>query len=173
MNDSSITDNNGYISSDSNLMSLITPDVSAEVKTLSDLWSLAKMVKDVAGDRIWDVLFQMGCNPSPFDNLGYVFDYSGFSGIYFPAKNERGTIRFVLPRLYDTKHKTKEELADIVNTANSLVTESKFTLMDDEIWIVHERYLYDGEDYESIVSHILENLDNGARIFHDLCKKSL
>lgn len=169
MKESSIIDNHSY-EPEFDILNMLTPEISSEVSTLTELWSLARMVKDAKGDRIWDVLFQMGCNPLPLDNLGYVFEFNGLSGIYFPAQAESRTIRFTLPRLYCTDDRPKDELADIVNTANSFVTESKFTIMDNDVWLVHERFLSESEDYNAIVRHILDNLESGAKIFHNLCK---
>ena len=172
MKESSNIDNLNY-EPGLDIINMLTPKVSSEVSTLTELWSLSRMVKDAKGDRIWDVLFQMGCNPSPLDNLGYVFDYNGLSGIYFPANTESKTIKITLPRLYCTDVRPKDELADIVNTANSFVTESKFIIMGNDIWLVHERFLSESEDYNVLMSHILDNLESGAKIMQNLCKKYL
>lgn len=166
MNDSSSTDKS--ISSDQ--ADILTHEATARVKTISDLWILARIVKDIEGDPVWEVLDRLGYRPAPSGDIGYNFDYNGFKGIYIPAKRRSGLISFMIPKLADVSGRSRVKVNEILNLANSLVTESKFTVIGSEVWLVHERYLAENEDYESIVGHILENLRCGAEIFFDLYK---
>lgn len=164
---------NSSIDKDSNtscigLLDTLTPDITSNVKTITDLWSLARMTKDLEGDPVWDVLYQLGCNPVPVENIGYNFDYRGFKGIYVPIRKSSGIIRFALPKLASVGIKSQKKLIELVNTANSMVTESKFTLMGSDVWLIYERLLVENEDYPAMVQHILDNLKLGAEIFHKL-----
>lgn len=150
------------------LLDMITPDVATEIKTITDLWSLARMTKDMNGDPVWETLFQIGCNPEPFDNHGYNFDYSGYRMIYISMRNSNGVSRFALPKLASVGIKSKISLMEAVNKANSLVTESKFALMGDDVWLIHERCFTINENYPAVVEHILENLKTGAEIFYKI-----
>lgn len=145
---------------------VITPDVLASIKTIHDLWSLAKITKDINGDQVWEALYQMGYNPEPFDNIGYKFDYGNYKMLYIPKRKGNNLVRFALPKLACVGANTKEKLLETVNTANSLVRESKFALMGEDVWLIHERRLSDNEDYCTMIEHILENLKLGAEIFH-------
>lgn len=165
MNNNSIFDNNNQIN---NLFDAITPDVVADVKTVHDLWTLAKMTKDMNGDPAWEALYQMGYNPVPFDNLGYNFDYGSYKMLYIPMRKDKCLVRFALPKLASVGVNTKEKLMELVNTANSLVAESKFALMGEDVWLIHERRLSDNEDYFSMIEHILENLKFGAELFYKI-----
>lgn len=151
-----------------NLFDVITPDVVAGVKTIHDLWSLAKITKDITGDPAWEALYQMGYNPVPFDNLGYNFDYGNYKMLYIPMRKDSCVIRFALPKLASVGANTKEKLMESVNIANSLVVESKFALMGDDVWLIHERRLSDNEDYFTMIEHILENLKSGAELFYKI-----
>jgi len=150
------------------LLDVITPEVVECIKTISDLWSLAKMTKDMNGDSIWDVLHQMGYNPVPFDNLGYNFDCGNFKMLYIPMRKDNRLVRFALPKLASVSIQSKDRLMELVNTANSLVTESKFTIMGDDVWLIHERIVSDNEDYFTLVEHILANLKSGAELFYKI-----
>lgn len=151
-----------------NLLDMITPDVATEIKTLTDLWSLARMTKDMNGDPVWETLYQIGCNPEPFDNLGYNLDYGGYRMIYIPMRNSNGVARFALPKLASVGIKSKASLMEAVNNANSLVTESKFAIMGDDVWLIHERCFSYNEDYPTVIEHILENLKTGTEIFYKI-----
>lgn len=143
----------------------ITVETALRVNTIADLWSLAKMVKDMEGDPIWDALHQMDCDPEPFDNLGYAFKYHDYNGIYIPKRNGKEVVRFALPKLASVDSGSRERLMESVNAANSLVMESKFMVMGEDVWLLHERNLSGQEDYFSMVEHILENLKSGAELF--------
>ncbi|MCM1141567.1 MAG: hypothetical protein NC453_23595 [Muribaculum sp.] len=158
----SSNDNGDYV------LSEITPEIAADIKTIAELWSLAKMRQDTRGDKIWEALFQMGCNPEPFDKLGYSFDYKNFNGIYIPLQKTSGVARFAFPKLTSVGTKSREELMESVNVANSLVSESKFTIMGDEVWLIYERDLSVNKNYMPVIEHILENLKSGAEIFHEI-----
>lgn len=151
-----------------NLLDMITPDVATEIKTLTDLWSLARMTKDMNGDPVWETLYKIGCNPEPFDNLGYNLDYGGYRMIYIPMRNNNGVARFALPKLASVGIKSKASLMEVVNNANSLVTESKFAIMGDDVWLIHERCFIINDNYPVVVEHILENLKTGAEIFYKI-----
>lgn len=146
----------------------ITLDVTSSIKSIVDLWALARITKDIKGDPIWDILYQLGCNPEPFDNLGYRFNYSGFEGLYFPRRRENGIVRFALPKLASTNHDTNDKLIERVNMANSMLAECKFTIIRDEVWLIYERLFVCNDNYLPIVEHILEKLKNGAEFFHSL-----
>lgn len=158
----SSNDNGDYV------LSEITPEIAADIKTIAELWSLAKMRRDTRGDKIWEVLFQMGCNPEPFDKLGYSFDYKKFNGIYIPPQKATGIARFAFPKLASIGTKSRKQLMESVNVANSLVSESKFTIMGDDVWLIYERDLSDNQNYMTVIEHILENLKSGAEIFHEI-----
>lgn len=155
------------------ILDALTPDVTSNVKTITDLWSLARMTKDMEGDPVWDALYQMGCDPEPFENIGYNFDYGNFKMLYIPMRKDNRLVRFALPKLASVGIQSKEKLMESVNTANSLVAESKFALMGDDVWLVHERRLSDNEDYLTMVEHILKNLKSGAELFYNLRNKDL
>lgn len=151
----------------------LTSDVTSNIKTITDLWSLARITKDVEGDPVWEVLYQMGCNPQPAENIGYNFDYKGFKGVYVPMRKSTRIIRFALPKLASVNIKSvniksREQLNEFVNMANAMVTESKFTLMGDDVWLVYERHLSENEDYSAIIQHILDNLKSGAKLFYTI-----
>lgn len=167
MNDDSNIYGDSNINSDK-LLDVITPEVVEGIKTISDLWSLARMTKDMNGDSVWEVLHQMGCNPVPFDNLGYNFDYGNFKMLYIPMRKDNRLVRFALPKLVSVGIQSKDKLMESVNTANSLVTESKFAIMGDDVWLIHERIVSDNEDYFTMVEHILANLKSGAELFHKI-----
>lgn len=150
------------------LLDMITPDVATEIMTITDLWSLAKMAKDMNGDPVWETLFQIGCNPEPFDNLGYNFNYGDYQMIYIPMRTSKGVSRFALPKLASVGVKSKESMMEAVNNANSLVAESKFTLMGDDVWLIYERHLSENEDYQTMVQYILDNLKSGAELFYKI-----
>ena len=150
------------------ILDTLTPDVTSSIKTITDLWSLARMTKDIEGDPVWDVLYQMGCNPKPVENIGYNFDYKDFKGIYVPMRKSSRIIRFALPKLASVSAKTREELNELVNMANMMVSESKFTLMSDDVWLIYERLLSEKEDYSELTQHILENLKSGAELFYKI-----
>lgn len=150
------------------ILDILTPDVTSSIKTITDLWSFARMTKDVEGDPVWDVLYQMGCNPKPVENIGYNFDYKDFKGIYVPMRKSSRIIRFALPKLASVNVKTREELNELVNMANTMVSESKFTLMSDDVWLIYERLLSEKEDYSELTQHILENLKSGAELFYKI-----
>ncbi len=146
----------------------LTPDVTSNTKTITDLWSLARMTKDMEGNLVWEVLYQMGCNPEPVENIGYNFDYKGFQGIYAPVRKSSEIIRFAMPKLASVGIRSRKGLNEIVNIANSMVSESKFTLMGDDVWLIYERHLSENEDYQTMVEHILENLKSGAELFNKI-----
>lgn len=167
MNENSSTDKG---SNEANIdpIDTLTPDVTSNIKTITDLWSLARMTKDIEGDHIWEVLYQMGCNPEPLENIGYNFDYKGFKGIYAPMRKSSGIIRFAMPKLASVGIRSREGLNEIVNIANSMVAESKFTLMGDDVWLTYERHLSENEDYQTMVQHILDNLKSGTELFYKI-----
>lgn len=168
MIENSLNDKNSDVS-DSVSLDLLTIQNTSDISTVTELWSLAKMVRDVKGDPIWDTLHKKGSNPEPFENLGYSFDYNGLTGIYFPKRNGSETIRFAIPKIIDLKEDSSNEIADKVNVANSMITESKFAVMGNEVWLLHERYMSANEDYEVVIEHILENLKSGVELFHKIC----
>jgi len=57
---------------------------------------------------------------------------------------------------------------EAVNKSNSLLTESKFAIMGDDVWLIHERCFSYNEDYPTVIEHILENLKTGAEIFYKI-----
>lgn len=153
---------------DSGNSDLLTPENTSKISTVTELWSMAKIVKDIGGDPIWEVLFKAGCRPKPF-YYGYMFDYKGLTGIYFTKKKRGETIRFAIPKLMDMNEDTSDEIADKVNVANAMITESKFAVMGKEVWLIHERFMSENEDYEIVIEHILENLKCGVELFHKIC----
>ncbi len=164
---------NSSIYKDSNVANIdpidtLTPDVTSNIKTIIDLWLLARMRKDMEGDPVWEVLYQMGCNPEPVENIGYNFDYKGFNGIYAPMRKSLEIIRFALPKLASVGIRSREGLNEIVNIANSMVAQSKFTLMGDDVWLIYERHLTENEDYQTMVEHILDKLKSGAELFYNI-----
>ncbi len=159
---------NGIDVADVDVANALTPDVTSKIKTLTDLWALARMTRDLAGDDVWEALYQMGCNPEPVDNVGYDFDYKGLKGLYVPKKKSSGIIRFAIPKLANIGIKSREKLMESVNTANSLVPESKFTIMGDDVWLIHERIVSGNEDYSALVEHILENIKSAAELFYKI-----
>lgn len=167
MNEKSSIDKSSDVTS-TGILDTLTPDVTSNVKTITDLWSLARMTKDVEGDPVWDVLYHRGCNPEPVENIGYKFDYKDFRVIYVPMRKSSRIIRFALPKLASVSVKTREELNELVNMANSMVSESKFTLMGGEVWLIYERHLSENEDYSAMIQHILDNLKSGAELFYKI-----
>ncbi len=167
MNESSPIDKSSDPASIS-LLDTLTPDVTSNVKTITDLWSLARMTKDMEGDPVWEVLYQMGCNPEPVENTGYNFEYKGFKGIYIPMRKSSGIIRFALPKLSSVNIKSRERLNEVVNIANSMVAESKFTLMGEDVCLIYERHLTEIVDYSAMIQHILDNLKLGAELFYKI-----
>ena len=143
----------------------ITRELTSNIKTITDLWSLARIAKDINGDPIWESLYQFGCKPEPFKNLGYYFEYCDYKGLYIPQKKSKGVVRFALPKLVNIGINSREIIMEAVNIANSLVMESKFTVMGEDVWFIHESTISCNEDYFSIVEHILENLKSGAELF--------
>lgn len=137
MNDNHLIDR-AYEAPNDSKMELLASEYTSNVNTLVELWSLAKMVKDVRGDSIWEVLCQMGCMPVPFENLGYSFDYKKLKGIYFPNKNGNNTIRFAIPKLAIGDEEKWNDITSRINRANSMVTESKFIIMGNEVWLIHD-----------------------------------
>lgn len=164
MNDDSRINND----SGNELLDVITPEVAESTKTIYDLWSLARMTKDMNGDPIWEAIYKMGYNPVPFDNLGFIFDYGNFKMLYIPMRKCNSLVRFALPKLASIGIQSKEKLMESVNVANSLVTESRFIIMGDDVWLIHERIVSDDEDYSTLVEHILENLKSGAELFYKI-----
>lgn len=152
----------------STILDTLMPDVTSDIKTIADLWALARMTKDVEGDPVWEVLYQLECNPEPMENIGYNFDYKGLTGIYIPMRKSSGIIRFALPKLAGANVRSREEITDLINLANSMVTESKFSLMGDEVWLIYERHLSGNEDYPTMILHILDNLKSGAELFYNM-----
>ena len=114
-----------------------------------------------------EVFFRSGCNPRPFDRLGFSFEYEGYNCLYFPASKGSKTIRFAIPKI-SSRLILGDKIMDMVNRANSLATESKFAIMEDEVWLIYEHYYTTEEDIPALVRHILENLKKGAEIFHSL-----
>lgn len=163
MNDNGSADNNHDIP-EFILKDILAPGTTAKVSTLTELWSLARMAKDVKGDAVWDALQRFGCRPEPLADVGYVFTYDGLGGIYFPASDGGGTVRFALPKLLHVDTESREKLTELVNQANSIVPECKFAVIDDEVWLILERFLTGGEDLDSMTEHILENLKSGAEL---------
>lgn len=155
--------------SDVGSLDILTPEKTSKVSTVTELWTLAKIVKDIGGDIIWEVLYKDGCNPEPLGTLGYFFDYSGFRGIYYPKRNGCDTIRFAVPKLIDINENAINEIADKVNMANSMIPESKFIVMGNEVWLIHERLMSVNEDYEVVIEHILKNLKRGVELFYKIC----
>ncbi|MDE7135140.1 MAG: hypothetical protein K2N91_00755 [Muribaculaceae bacterium] len=164
MNDRSSTDKSSDVSG------ILTLEETAGVKNISELWILAKIVKDAAGDPVWDVLNRSGCRPAPAGDLGYSFDYGGFKGLYVQDKKRRGLISLALTSLADVSNLPRGEADCLINLANSMVTEGKFMLMRDGVWLLHECRLSDKENYDSTVMRILESLKHGAEIFVSLRK---
>lgn len=169
MNDKSSIINRRSLITDESITGLLSPEITSEVKSVSDLWILAKMAGDIIGDEIWEVLNQLGCNPIPFDKYGYSFDYVGYNCLYFPISKDSCILRFAIPRISSTII-LGNDISDIVNLANSLTVESKFTIMDNEVWLIYEHYYMADSNCRSIVLHILDNLRNGVEIFHSLEK---
>lgn len=143
---------------------VLTTEITSKIKTIYELWSWAKIAKDIAGDPIWDALYQLGCKPKPLENLGYSFYYGSFYGIYIPLGERNGLVRFALPKLLNICTISKGEICERINIANSLVTESKFIILGDDVWLVHERHFSHNENCLNIVKHILANLRKGAEI---------
>lgn len=137
------------------------------VNKMTELWTLAKIVKDMYGDSIWEVLFKGGYNPRPF-HLGYSFNYQGLYAIYFSKKRGSDIIRFAIPKLIEVSKNTSEVIARKVNVANSIILESKFAIIGNEVWLIHERFMSESEDCDFIVRHILENLKKGADMFYKI-----
>lgn len=163
-------DNNCEVMSNA-LIEILQPEETKKVSTITDLWVMAKMTKDFIGDPIWETLNQIGCNPRPFENLGFNFNFNGLTMIYFPARQKRNTIRFVIPNLVSLKNndnKTYEDMNRVVNAANALVTESKFIFIYDEVWLIQEQFFIGDEDCYTLMEHILNNLSNSAEIFYNL-----
>ena len=122
--------------------------------------------KDKISNPIWYALEELGCKPIVMENLGYTFQYSGYEGIYFTPQPTNDVARFAFPKLVNIDQESKYRISECVNMVNSMVTESKFTIMGNEVWMIFERFLSGNEDFPSIVKHILENLKNGAKLFH-------
>lgn len=123
-------------------------------------------------EPITDILDQMGCNPQPMDNIGYTFQYSGYQGLYVPRTPGKDIVRFVFPKLARVYQDSKDSFMERLNMANSIVTESKFTVMENEVWLIFERFISGNEDYPTIIAHILENLKSGTELFHKFFRKS-
>lgn len=117
-------------------------------------------------EPITGILEQLGCNPEYMDNIGYIFQYSGYEGLYIPQKSGTDVIRFAFPKLARVDQDSKDSIMECINMANSMVTESKFTIMGNEVWLIFERFIADNEDYLAITAHILENLKRGTELFH-------
>lgn len=147
---------------------LLSPEDTVNVENIKDLWTLSKIYHDIKGDSVWLALYQLNTNPRPLDNLGYKFDYEGYEFLYFPKKNNSDTIRFSLPKLISVEAKSKDEMTDMINLANSMVAECKFIVMDGEVWLIYERFCTVDENCTPMVNHILNNLKKGAEIFRDL-----
>ncbi len=147
---------------------MLSREATADVRTIEDLWALAKAVGDIKGDPIWESLHQLGCNPVSLAGSGFEFDYSGYKGIYFPKKSRAGITRFVFPKLLPVAKKTSGELSDVINLANSYVSECKFIIIGEDVWLIHERFFSEKEEYTALIRHILENLKNGAELFYSL-----
>lgn len=73
-----------------------------------------------------------------------------------------------MPKLASMGIRSREGLNEIVNIANSMVAESKFTLMGDDVWLIYERHLSENEDYSAMTQHILDNLKSGAELFYKI-----
>lgn len=167
-----MNEENSITNNESNMLdeingSLLSPETTLKVIDTTDLWMLAKMAGDIAVDRIWKVLYRSGYNPIPFDRLGFSFDYKGYNCLYLPASKGSKTIRFAIPKI-SSRLILGDKISDMVNRANSLATESKFTIMEDEVWLIYEHYYTAEEDIPALVRHILENLKKGMEIFHRL-----
>lgn len=146
-------------------MGILTPEVTKNVNTITELWALGRITKDIIGDPIWNVLYHLDCNPEPLENLGYSFNYCGYNGLYIPPR-QGGVAHFALPKLASTNNEVNNKLIERINMANSMLTESKFTMMGNDVWLIYERFFSGEEDYLSMVEHILNNLKSGAEFFH-------
>lgn len=153
---------------DGGSMDLLTPENTSKIDTVTELWSLAKIVKDIDGDPIWEALFRAGCRPQRL-YYGYMFFYKGLTGIYFTKENRSGTVRFAIPKLIDLTEANFNEITEKVNVANSMIAESKYVVIGNEAWLIHERFMSANDDYKIVVEHILENLKSGVELFHKIC----
>lgn len=161
MNEENSITNNGSNIPDELKGDLFSPGTTLNVTDTTGLWLLAKIAENIVGDRIWEVLYQFGCNPRPFDRLGLSFGFEGYNCLFFPVSKGSKTLRFAIPKI-----SSRLILGDIIsnmdNRANSLATESKFFIMRDDVRLIYEHYYTAEEDITALIRHILENLKKGT-----------
>lgn len=96
--------------------------------------------------------------------IGYMFDYEGMHYLYMPNDSDEAFLSISIPMFY---HHNEDNTAVCCILAESLNSELKYLkvyTLGDSLWLFYERYVFDDDDLEQLIPHMILSLDGGLKL---------
>ena len=95
------------------------------------------------------------------EEIGIItFKYKGYTYLFANDNSDPYYIRLILPNVADTNdERIKKSINEIINKYNSNYKATKFTLVDNRIWISIEQFIYSKENINKLFLRIIQILE--------------
>ena len=116
---------------------------------------------------VLEQLRSMGFDPTPADELGYMFRYEGLDLLYIPDEDDEEFLRIVVPNIFEV---TDENRADVLEAIQSTALTLKYSkvaiVFQSSVWAIYEHRLCPADDMTELLEHIIRVLDATTFVFH-------
>ena len=115
-------------------------------------------------EKVFKALTKLGFKPEPVEDCGYCFGYEGMKLLYIHNEDDEDFLNISLPGIYSIEEGKMAQYCALAEKLNSALKYVKAYAFGDSMWLTYERKLFDGENLEKNLLHIILSME-GAHLF--------
>lgn len=114
-------------------------------------------------EKVLEALVNLGFQLEQSE-IGYMFDYEGMHYLYMPNDSDESFLSISIPMFYHHDEDNTAVCCILTEFLNSELKYLKVYTMADSLWLFYERYLFDDDNLEQIIPHMILSLDEGLKL---------
>lgn len=114
-------------------------------------------------EKVLETLVNLGFQLEQSE-IGYMFDYEGMHYLYMPNDGDEAFLSISIPMFYHHDEDNTAVCCVLTECLNSELKYLKVYTMADSLWLFYERNLFDNDDLEMIIPHMILSLDEGLKL---------
>lgn len=112
-------------------------------------------------EKVLEALSNLGFTTEQIDDNAYNFKYEGLSLFYLYNPNDEEFLSIALPGVYDFDENEAGKYCALTECINSSMKYIKAYTVNNDMWILYEREILEGENLEEIIRRMIFHLQAG------------
>lgn len=112
-------------------------------------------------EKVLEALHNLGFKPEYTENVGYTFSYENISLLYMYNDNDGDFLNIAVPGILEYEEEDTLQFCALMEKINSTLKYIKAYILGGSMWLFYERELFENDDLEEIISHMILHLEGG------------